>query len=124
MKYLCLISATRLMEDMTPAEATRHFQEYAEFTRELKLNGQFVSANRLRPPSEATTVRVRHGEILTTDGPYAETKEQLGGYFVIDAQDLNAAIRIAARIPAATFGSIELRPIADDAETLALAFDV
>jgi hypothetical protein len=72
----------------------------------------------LLPPEAATTVRVRNGKVLTTDGPYAETKEQLGGYYVIEARDMNEAIQVAARIPGARFGCVEVRPIAEDSQTL------
>ena len=70
------------------------------------------------PPDAATTVRVRSGKILTTDGPYAETKEQLGGYYVVEATDLNEAIQLASRIPGARIGCVEVRPIAEDSQTL------
>lgn len=123
MKYLCLISAERVMEDMSEADAAAHFAEYAEFTEDLKRGGHFAGANRLQPATAATTVRVRGGEVLVTDGPFAETREQIGGYYVIDAADLNEAIGIAARIPGARLGSVEIRPVAQDARTLALGFD-
>ncbi|MEN9783226.1 MAG: hypothetical protein RJA24_569, partial [Pseudomonadota bacterium] len=79
--------------------------------------GHFISCNRLLPPEQAITVRVRNGKISTTDGPWVETKEQLGGYFLIEARDLNEAIRVAAGIPGAAKGCVEVRPIADDAAT-------
>lgn len=123
MKYLCLICAERMMEDFTPEYAAAHFQEYAEFTESLRRRGQFIGGNRLLPPSTATTVRVRDGAIAVTDGPYSETKEQLGGYYLIDARDLNEAIQIAARIPGARYGCVELRPVAEDPQTLALELD-
>jgi hypothetical protein len=118
MKYLCLICAERVMEQMTPAEAKAHFADYARFTAAIRRSGHLVSANRLVPPHAATTVRVRQGKLSTTDGPYAETKEQLGGYYVIEARDRREAIRIASRIPGAWIGCVEVRPIAEDAETL------
>lgn len=118
MKYLCLICAETLMEDMRKADADEHFEEYAEFTREIRGAGHFLAANRLQPPACATTVRVRSGKILTTDGPFAETKELLGGYYVIEAKDLNEAIRVASRIPGARIGCVEVRPIAEDPQTL------
>ena len=86
----------------------------------MRRNGHLVGANRLQPPDTAVTVRVRNGKVSTTDGPYAETKEQLGGYYLIEAADLNEAIRIAARIPAAQVGCVEVRPVAQDAETVRL----
>jgi hypothetical protein len=120
MKYLCLICAEHVMEDMPPEQARRHFAEYAEFTRDIKQRGHFVSGNRLVPAAAATTLRVRDGAVSVTDGPFAETKEQLGGYYIIEAKDLNEAIQVAARIPGARFGCVELRPIADDPDTRAL----
>src|SRR5688572_19472145 len=119
MKYLCLICAETLMEHFAPADAAEHFQEYRELTDALRASGQLVSVNRLLPPESAVTVRVRQGKIATTDGPFAETKEHLGGYYVIEARDLNEAIQIAARIPGARYGCVEVRPIATDAQTVA-----
>jgi len=124
MKYLCLICAETVMEQMPEADAEKHFQEYSEFTEGIKKSGHFMGANRLKPPGAATTVRVRNGKVLATDGPFAETKEQLGGYYVIEAKDLNEAIQVASKIPGARIGCVELRPIAEDAQTLALGFDV
>ena len=118
MKFLALICAEKVMEQMTEADAERHYQEYAEFTEAIRRSGHFVGCNRLLPPGAATTVRVRKGGISTTDGPYAETKEQLGGYYVIDAKDRDEAVGIAARIPGAWIGCVELRPIAEDERTL------
>ena len=118
MKYLCLICAEKVMEQMTPSDAETHFEEYREFTAALRASGHYVACNRLEPPSTATTVRVRQGRVATIDGPYAETKEQLGGYYVIEARDLNAAIQVASRIPGARLGCVEIRPIAEDARTL------
>jgi len=118
MKFLCLICAEKVMEQMTEADAEKHYQEYAEFTEATKLSGHYVGCNRLLPPEAATTVRVRKGKISTTDGPWVETKEQLGGYYVIEARDLNEAIRVAAKIPGAWRGCVEVRPIAEDAQTL------
>jgi hypothetical protein len=106
------------MEQMTEAEAARHYDEYAEFTRAIRASGHFVGANRLVPPARAVTVRVRNGRVAATDGPFAETKEQLGGYYVIEARDLEDAIGVAARIPGASIGCVEIRPIAEDAATL------
>ena len=87
-------------------------------SKSLNNSGHFVGGNRLMPPETAITVRVRKGKVTTTDGPWVETREQLGGYYLIDARDLNEAIQIAARIPGAWIGCVEVRPIADDAETL------
>ena len=122
MKFMCLICAEKMMEHMDPAAAERHYQEYAEFTRDIKQGGHFVSANRLTPADTAVTLRVRDGEVSTTDGPFAETKEQLGGYYVIEARDINEAIRVAAKSPGARKGCVEVRPIAEDPQTLALGF--
>jgi hypothetical protein len=123
MKFLALICAEKVMEQMTEADAEKHYQEYTEFTEAIRRSGHFVGCNRLLPPAAATTVRVRKGKISTTDGPYAETKEQLGGYYVIDAKDRDEAVGIAASIPGARIGCVELRPIAEDERTLrALGF--
>lgn len=118
MKYLCLICADTWMEKLPEVDAREHFEEYREFTDDLRKNGQFVAANRLQPPETATTVRIRNGKVSTTDGPYAETKEQFGGYYVIETRDLNEAIQVASRIPGARYGCVEVRPIAEDALTL------
>ena len=123
MKFLCLICAEKVMEQMPEADAAKHFEEYREFTEAIRKSGHFIGCNRLLPPPAATTVRVRQGKVSTTDGPYAETKEQLGGYYVIEARDLDEAIRVAARIPGAWIGCVEVRPIAEDERTLrALGF--
>ena len=117
MKYLCLICAEKVMEQMADDDAAQHYEEYREFTDSIRASGHLVSVNRLMPPRDATTVRVRQGQVSTTDGPYAETKEQLGGYYVIEARDLNEAIRVASRIPGARRGCVEVRPIAEDEQT-------
>jgi hypothetical protein len=94
-------------------EATnkKMMEEYGTFTQSIIQSGNFKGGDRLQPATTATTVRVRDGKTLTTDGPFAETREQLGGYYLIEAKDLDAALAIAARIPGARFGSIEVRPI-------------
>jgi hypothetical protein len=117
MRYLCLICAEKVMEQMEEADAAKLYEEYREFTDGIRKSGHLVSANRLKPAADATTVRVRRGKVSTTDGPYAETREQLGGYYVIEARDLNEAIRVASRIPGASRGCVEVRPVADDAQT-------
>ena len=117
MKYLCLICAETMMEQMTEAEAEQRYSEYAEFTEAIRRSGHLVGCNRLLPPEAAITIRVRKGKISTTDGPFAETKEQLGGYFLIEARDLNEAIRVAAKIPGASHGCVEVRPVAEDEQT-------
>jgi hypothetical protein len=123
MKYLCLICAETVMEQMPEADAAEHFQEYAEFTQSIKSSGHFIGGNRLKPADTAVTVRVRKGKSLTTDGPFAETREQIGGYYIIEAKDLNDAIQVASRIPGARLGCVEVRPVAEDPQTLALEFD-
>jgi len=124
MKYLCLICAEKVMEQMPAADAEAHYQEYAVFTKAIKESGHFIAANRLLPSATATTLRVRNGEVLVSDGPFAETKEQFGGYYLIEARDQDEAIRVAAKIPGAKFGCVELRQIADDPQTRALGFDL
>jgi hypothetical protein len=119
MKFICLICAETVMEQMPVVDAERHYQEYAEFTTDIKRKGHFISANRLTPADTAITVRVRNNKISTTDGPFAETKEQFGGYYVIEAKDLNEAIQVAAKIPGARLGCVEVRPM----QTLALGFN-
>ena len=118
MKYLLLICAEKVMEDMPPVDAAKHFEEYAEFTRAIRESGHYVACNRLQPRDTATTIRVRQGKVSTIDGPFAETKEQLGGYYVIEARDLNEAIQVASRIPGARYGCVEIRPVAEDEQTL------
>jgi hypothetical protein len=117
MKFLCLICAERVMEQLTPEEAARHYADYREFTRRLQASGQLLGLNRLLPPGTATTVRVRDGKVSTTDGPWVETREQLGGYYLIEARDRDEAVRIAAGIPGAWIGCVEVRPIAEDPPT-------
>src|SRR5512145_35049 len=118
MKFLCLICAEKVMDQMTAERAEEHYLEYTEFTEAIRRNGHFIGCNRLLPPAAATTVRVRNGKVSTTDGPWVETKEQLGGYYVIEARDLNEAIQVAAKIPGAWIGCVEVRPIAEDERTL------
>lgn len=122
MKYLCIICAETVMEMMSEDDAAKHYDEYAQFTRDIKRSGHFLGANRLKPADSATTLRVRNGKVTVTDGPFAETKEQFGGYYLIEAKDLDDAIQVAARIPGARYGCVELRPVAEDAQTLALGF--
>jgi len=118
MKFLCLICAEKVMEQMAPEFADRHYDDYGKFTAAISKSGNYVGGNRLLPPATAATVRVRDGKVAVTDGPFAETKEQLGGYYVIEAADRDEAIRVAARIPGAWIGCVEVRPIADDARTV------
>jgi len=111
MKYLCLICAETVMEQMPEGEAEKHFEEYSQFTEDIRKSGHFIGVNRLEPPHAATTVRVRKGKVSTTDGPFAETKEQLGGYYIIEAKNLDEAIRWAGKVPSAKHGSVEVRPV-------------
>jgi hypothetical protein len=114
MKYLCLIySDESVVGDMSKAETDEMVAEYKALTASLKTSGHYVGGNRLERVDAATTVRVRNGGVSTTDGPFAETKEQLLGYYLVEARDLNDAIQIAARIPSARIGSVEVRPIAE-----------
>jgi hypothetical protein len=106
MRYLLLIAGDENAlptEDVTP--------EYGEWMKMVSDRGLLQGGERLRPTSDATTVRVRNGEVLSTDGPFAETKEQLGGYFLVDCKDLDEAIEVAGKLPGARDGSIEVRPI-------------
>ena len=110
-KYALLIYAPEVARDQAaPGAVEQMYESYAKFAAELapKLQG----GEELQPTSTATTVRVENDEVVTTDGPFAETKEQLGGFYLVDAADLDEAIGIAARIPSAPFGSIEVRPVA------------
>lgn len=112
MRYLLLIALDESASSQTPeADGEEMAPEYAAFMKDMAERGVLLGGERLRLTSDATTVRVRNGETLTTDGPFAETKEQLAGYFVVDCKDLDAAIDVASRIPGAQDGSIEVRPI-------------
>ena len=112
MKYLCLIYDDEAQWGrMTQEEAGRMMGEYGQYTADIKASGHYLGGNALQPTSTATTVRVRSGALTATDGPFAETKEQLGGFYLIEARDLNDAVQVASRIPAARNGSIEVRPI-------------
>ena len=112
MQYLLLIYRSEAeLSRMEAAERQKMTADYGAFTQSIVQSGHFKAGDGLQPTTTATTVRVRDGKILTTDGPFAETREQLGGYYLIEARDLDAAIGIAARIPGAKEGSIEVRPI-------------
>jgi hypothetical protein len=110
MQYMLLIYQD---ESRQPGaeEMQKVLGEYMTFTQEIVKAGKFKAGDRLQPAATATTVRVRDGKRLTIDGPYAETKEQLGGYYLVEAANLDEAVAIAARIPGARFGSIEVRPV-------------
>ena len=112
MRYLCLIyEDEKRYETMSKSDADAFMGEYFAFTEGIKTSGHYVRGDALQPVSTATTVRVRNGKMSTTDGPFAETKEQLGGYYLIEARDLNDALQVAAKIPSARMGSVEVRPI-------------
>ena len=111
MKYMLLIYAGE--GAITEEERQHCYEESTALTRELAAQGQFLGANPLQPVSTATTVRMREGKRLVTDGPFAETREQLGGYFLVDAANLDEAIAIAGRIPAARWGTVEIRPVVE-----------
>ena len=114
MKYLCLIyDEEAKLAAMPKAESDAFMGEYFAFTNDIKASGQYVAGEALHPVSTATTLRVRGDKTVTTDGPFAETKEQLGGFYLIEAKDLNEALQVAAKIPSAKIGSIEVRPIVD-----------
>ncbi|GAA5078206.1 YciI family protein [Lysobacter panacisoli] len=114
MKYVCLIyDEEKLFDDMPKDQFDAVMGEYFALSDALVESGQMVAAEALQPVNTATVVRVRNGRLSTTDGPYAETKEQLGGFYLIEAKDLDEAIRIAGRIPSARFGSVEVRPVMD-----------
>ena len=112
MKYLCLIYDDQSRwATMSKDEAEAIMGEYFAFTDGIRKSGHYLAGESLQPTQTATTVRVRNGKISTTDGPFAETKEQLGGFYMIEAKDLNDAIQVASRIPSARLGSIEVRPV-------------
>lgn len=112
MKYLLLIYENEASwAGMSEADQGKMFQEYLDFSGRARKNGNYVAGAALQPVSTATTVRVKNGKTLSTDGPFAETKEQLGGFYLMEAKDLDEAIALAAGIPAARTGSIEVRPI-------------
>ena len=112
MQYLLMIYSNEVeYAKMGAATSKKMMEEYGAFTQGIIQSGNFKAGDRLQPTTTATTVRVHDGKTLTTDGPFAETREQLGGYYLVEAKDLDAAIAIAARIPVARLGSIEVRPI-------------
>src|SRR5213593_4175451 len=112
MQYLLLIVQPEAdVEAMSDKEKAALYEGYGPFTESIVKSGHFRAGAGLQPVATATTVRVRGGKTLTTDGPFAETKEQLGGYYLVEAKDLDTALAIAARIPGAKTGSIEVRPL-------------
>lgn len=114
MKYLCLVYTDEAVLGAMPKSEFESFSdEHVTVDEELRSSGHSIAAEALQPAHTAATVRVRNGKLSTTDGPFAETKEQLTGFYLIEARDLNEAIQAAAKIPAARVGSIEVRPIWD-----------
>lgn len=114
MKYLLSIYADEKgFASATPEQIQQTIEAYNSFTQEVKDKGIFLSGEGLEPTSSATTVRVRNGETLTTDGPFAETKEQMNGYYLLECNDLDEAIEWAGKIPGAARGSVEVRPVLD-----------
>jgi hypothetical protein len=114
MKYMLLIyDDEQNWAKMSEAERGQMFADYGQLFQQTKASGHYVSSARLQPISAATSVRVRDGKRLLTDGPFAETREQLGGYYLIEAKDLDDALSVAARIPSARSGTIEVRPLVE-----------
>jgi hypothetical protein len=112
MQYLLMIyEDEKVWNALSEAERGAFYGEYMTFTGDIKKSGHWIGGNPLQPVHTATTVRVRDGKVSTTDGPFAETREQLGGYYLVEAKDLDEATRLAARIPGAKLGSIEVRPV-------------
>ena len=112
MRYILLIYSKEAdWTGLGDKEKGEMYHQYTAFTESIRKSGHYVAGDGLEPTSTATTVRVRDGKPVSTDGPFAETREQLGGYYVIKARDLDEASAIAARIPGATMGAIEVRPI-------------
>ena len=109
MKYMLLIYTDE--KSWNDGEREHCYVESTQLAHQLKSNGQYLAANPLQPVSAATSVRVREGKSVVTDGPFAETREQLGGYFLIEAKNLDDAIRVASRIPGARKGTVEIRPL-------------
>jgi hypothetical protein len=114
MKYIALIYGDHdVWEAMSPDEQKAQYAEYGRFAEEARERGKMLGGDELESATTATTVRVRNGETLTTDGPFTETKEQLGGYFLLECDDLDEAIELAAKIPAARGGAVEVRPVVE-----------
>jgi hypothetical protein len=109
MKYMLLVYMNE--EAMNEAERAQCYVDSTQLANDLHANGQYVAASPLQPIASATSVRVRDGKTVVTDGPFAETREQLGGFYIIEAKDLDQAITVANRIPAARKGTVEIRPI-------------
>jgi hypothetical protein len=113
MKYMLLIHDDEgAFLGLSEADRQAVYDEYRKFTEDIVAAGQYVDGSELQPTTTATTVRIRNGKRLVTDGPFAETREQLGGYYLVEARDLDEAIALASRIPSARTGTIEVRPLA------------
>ena len=114
MKYMLLIyDSEQCRTKLGEAEQRQMFGDYAKFTEDIKASRNYLAGSQLHPITTASSVRVRDGKELVTDGPFAETHEQLGGYYLIEARNLDEATSIAARIPSARFGTIEVRPVVE-----------
>jgi len=114
MRYLCLVYLEEsALHALSASERQALIDEALDYDGALRRSGHYVASNALQSVQTATTVRVRNGKALITDGPFAETKEQLGGFILIEARDLNDAIRVAGKIPPGRFGSIEIRPVSE-----------
>jgi hypothetical protein len=114
MKYLMLIcDDEKVWGELSESERKKIYGEYGQFSQAIKTSGNYLGGAQLQPTSTATSVRVRDGKRLVTDGPFAETREQIGGYYLVEAKDLDEALSIAARIPSARLGTIEVRPLVE-----------
>ena len=114
MKYMLLIhDDEKAWGKLSDAERQKIYAEYGAFSAEVRAAGQYLAGSQLQPTSTATSVRVRDGKRLVTDGPFAETREQLGGYYLVEAKNLDEAIGLAAKVPSAKIGTIEVRPVVE-----------
>ena len=111
MRYLALIYTPEPTAPPSEGETRQMMEEYGAYTEMVRQRGAYLRGDALQPSGTATTLRVRDGQLTTTDGPFAETKEQLGGYYELQCKDLDEAVELAAKIPGAQFGAIEVRPI-------------
>ena len=112
MKYILLIhDEEQAWGKLSESQRNAIYAEYGQFSEQIIASGNYVTGSQLQPTSTATSVRIRDGKRLVTDGPFAETREQLGGYYLVEAKDLDEAIGLAARIPSARMGTIEVRPL-------------
>ena len=119
MKYMMLIyDEEKALATLSETEVKKVMDEYMQFSRDIQASGHHRASSQLQPVATATTVRVRNGKRLVADGPFAETREQLGGYYLVEAKDLDEAIQIAERIPSARFGTIEIRPLVERPATV------